>query len=298
MILDNLKTLLSHRRKARVAVVWPSDESTRAAVAKALADRLVHLTLIGACDEVRRDKALIPHLGLVDITEADNADDAALKAVSMAREDKVDVIMKGMINTDNLLRCVLNKATGIMPPGAVLTHITCAYIPAYGKLLIFTDAAVLPHPTDAQRTAQLRYVVELAHRLGIDEPKVALVHCTEKVDERHFPFTGHYLELRRRASEGEFGPCIVDGPYDVKVACSKKAMEKKHLSSPLQGAADALIFPDIIAANTFYKTITLWADADTAAIAMGAKVPLVVPSRGDNAESKYLSLLLAACVAG
>lgn len=297
MILDNLKTLLSSRRKARVAVVWPSDESTLGALAQALDDGLVSLILIGASDVVRREPELMSNLDKITIIEADDADDAACKAVSMAREGHAEAIMKGMINTDNLLRCVLNKETGIMPAGSVLTHVTCSHIPAYDKLLIFTDAAVLPYPTDAQRTAQLRYVVDMAHRLGIDEPKVALVHCTEKVDERHFPFTKHYIELREMAARGQFGPCIVDGPYDVKVACSKKAMEKKHLSSPLQGASDALIFPDIIAANAFYKTITLWADADTAAIAMGAIVPLVVPSRGDNSVNKYLSLLLAACVA-
>ncbi len=294
---DNLKTLLTDSPKARVAVVWPSDESTRGALAKALADDLVSLTLIGASDEAKSDPALMQYLGKVQIVEAANPDEAALKAVTLARQAKADVIMKGLINTDNMLRCVLNKEQGIMLPGEVLTHVTCARIPAYGRLLIFTDAAVLPYPTDAQRTAQLRYVISIARRLGIAAPKVALVHCSEKTDERHFHFTKHYEELRLMAAHGLFGPCVVDGPLDVKVACSKAAMEKKRLSSPLQGESDALVFPDIIAANTFYKTITLWADADTAAIAMGACVPLVVPSRGDSPTSKYHSLLLAACVA-
>ncbi len=297
MILETLKTRLSDCAKARVAVVWPSDESTREALALALADDLVEVIATGATSLVAADLSLKPYAHRMRIIESDNPDEAALKAVALVNDGEADVVMKGMINTDNLLRCVVNKERGIMPKGSVLTHITCAHIPAYERLLIFTDPAVLPYPTDAQREAQLRYVLDVARKLGVRVPKVALVHCSEKVDARHFPYTEHYQQLCQMAREGAFGPCVVDGPSDVKVACSKAAMEKKHLSSPLQGASDALIFPDIVSANSFYKTITLWADATTAAIAVGAKVPIVVTSRGDKPINKYLSLLLAACVA-
>ena len=121
--------------------------------------------------------------------------------MEMVHEGKVDILMKGMINTDNLLHVVLNKEKGILPKGRVLTHITAAKLAEYDKLLFFTDSAVIPYPTQEQRVEQVRYIADLCHKMGIDEPRIALNHCTEKVNEKYFPFTVGYQDIKEMARQ-------------------------------------------------------------------------------------------------
>lgn len=252
-------------------MVCPRDESTREAVERAREAGFVEPVMV----------------------DDDDVDVAAAKAVALVREGKADVLMKGLLNTDNLLKAVLNKETGILPKGRVLTHLTCAQIPQYERLLFMTDVAVIPYPTKEQRAEQLRYLLNLCRAMGIVEPRVALINCSEKVNEKHFPFTVEYQELIQQTKAGEFGPCIVDGPLDLKTSLSAKALHKKGIESPLEGQADGIIFPDIQAGNVFYKTITLFCQAETAAMLQGPQVPVVLTSRADSVESKFYSLALA-----
>ncbi len=282
--------------RRRVAVVWGSDDVTRSAVAICLDAGCIDAVFVGCRAEVEGDPALRAHGARVTVLDADNADDAAVKAVELVHQGAADIVMKGHINTDNLLRAVLNKEYGILSPGDVLTHVTVAEIPAYHKLLLLTDVAVIPYPTKAQREAQVRYVLSVARSLGIDEPKLVLTHCSEKVDGRHFPFTLDYVDIKERANAGEFGPCIADGPLDVKTAMCPEALAEKEIVSPVNGDADILIFPDIEAGNTFYKTVTLFAGARIAGMLCGTMVPVVLPSRGDTPESKALSVMLASLI--
>lgn len=227
---------------------------------------------------------------------ADDPADASAKAVELVRNGRTQVLMKGFVNTDVLLRAVLNKETGILPKGRILTHVTAAKISTYHKLLFFTDPAVIPYPTQEQRMAQIEYIADMCHKFHIPQPKISLIHCTEKVDERHFPFTEGYLELKQMAKDGKFGNCIVDGPLDLKTSCSAEALHAKKLESPIGGDADALIFPDIEAGNVFYKAITLFAQTETAAVLQGTLAPVVLPSRGDTVKSKFYSLALATMI--
>ena len=299
--IKNFDELLAHLKqqnvKKRVAVVWPADEKTPAACAMALEAGFIEATFVGCQDKIAANEALKPLQDHWTCIDANDADDAAARAVALVREGKADILMKGLINTDNLLRAVLNKETGILPKGNVLTHVAVASIPTYHKLLFFTDAAVIPYPTQPQRIEMVRYVANLARNFGNEEPRIALVHCTEKVNGKHFPFTEDYPAIIEKARQGEFGDCIVDGPLDAKCACSLHAMEAKGLTSPLNGDSDALIMPDIEAGNVFYKAITLFAGASTAGLLVGAKCPAVVPSRADSSQSKFYSLAVAAMAA-
>ena len=221
---------------------------------------------------------------------------AAEKAVALIRRGDADVLMKGLIGTDILLRAILNKMSGLLPEGRVLTHISIAEIPAYPKLLFFTDVAVIPYPTQKQRIEQIRYATHVCHQMGIQEPRIALIHCAEH-GGRQFPFVEGYIDIKHMALAGDFGHCIVDGPIDVKSACSIEALKAKGLSSPLNGESDVLVMPDIEAGNAFYKALTLFAQARTAGILWGTQCPVVVPSRGDNAEAKFNSIIFAlACL--
>ena len=291
--IENFEELIAYlgggMEPKRVAVVCPYDESTQGAVRKAMDEGFVKPILVGDPKLMGGALKEVPRL------KATDDDDAAAKAVELVRQGMADVLMKGMLNTDNLLRAVLNKQTGILQQGKVLTHLTCAQLPDYDKLLFMTDVAVIPQPTKEQRQQQLRYVLRLCRSMGIKQPGVALINCSEKVDERHFPHTAEYRELVKEAEQGTYGECIVDGPLDLKTSLSGRALKKKGLSSPLRGHADALIFPDIQAGNVFYKIITLFCHATTAAILACPDVPVVLTSRADDVDSKFYSLALA-CV--
>jgi len=299
--IKNFDELLAHLKqqsvRKRVAVVWPADDKTPAACAQALEAGFIDAIFVGCEDKVAANQALKPHADHWTCVPATDADDAAARAVALVREGKADILMKGLINTDNLLRAVLNKQTGILPKGNVLTHVAVASIPTYHKLLFFTDAAVIPYPNQQQRIAMTRYVASLVRNFGTPQPRIALVHCTEKVNGKHFPFTKDYPVIAQMAQQGDFGDCIVDGPLDAKCACSQHALEAKGLHSPLQGDSDALIMPDIEAGNVFYKAITLFAGASTAGLLVGAQCPAVVPSRADSSQSKFYSLAVAAMAA-
>ena len=236
--------------------------------------------------------------GLADIIRIHDElpERAAEKAVALIRHGDADVLMKGLIGTDILLRAILNKVSGLLPEGRVLTHLSVAEIPTYHKLLFFTDVAVIPYPTQKQRIEQIHYICHVCHHMGIHEPRIALIHCAEH-GGRQFPFVEGYQDIKDMASVGHFGRCVIDGPIDVKSACSQEALKAKGLNSPLNGESDALIMPDIEAGNAFYKSLTLFAKARTAGILWGTQCPVVVPSRGDNAEAKYNSIIFAlACL--
>ena len=296
--IKNFDQLIAHLRsrgeRKTVAVVWGEDESSQEAILSALEEKIINAVFVGAVDAVRANEQLMSHAGNIDFVETNDKDEAARLAVAMVREGKADILMKGLINTDNLLHAVLNKETGILPKGTVLTHFTVAKIPTYEKLLVFTDAAVIPYPTQAQRAEQVRKAVGICHALGIEEPRVSLIHCSEKVNEKFFPHTVGYQEIITAARKGEYGSCIVDGPLDVKVSCCRESAITKGITSEVAGEADALIFPDIESGNTFYKTITLFCKADTAGILHGAIAPVVLPSRSDSKTCKLYSLALAA----
>lgn len=290
---DMLAHLAKQGERKRVAIVWAADHNSQVSVQHALEAGFIDAIFVGCQQAVEQNADIMQYSDHIFFEDAEDADAAACRAVEMVHEGKVDVLMKGLINTDNLLHVVLNKEKGILPRGRVLTHITAAKMAEYDKLLFFTDPAVIPYPTHEQRIEQVRYVSNLCHAMGIDEPRIALNHCTEKVNEKYFPFTVGYLEIKEMAKNGEFGRCIVDGPLDLKTSISPESLRIKGIESPLEGKADAIVFPDIEAGNAFYKAITFF-HSDTAGMLVGPIVPVVLPSRADSKRCKFNSLALAA----
>ena len=172
--LNDMIVFLQQRGdKKRVAVVCANDASTRYAVEKGV------------------------EMGFIEpiYVDGDDKEECARRAVALCKNGEADILMKGLINTDVILRAILDRETGILRPGHVLTHIAMAEIPRYEKLLFFTDAAVIPVPTDAQRRQQIHYVNYVCHALGIEEPRISLIHCAEKVSAKTFPYTVDYLEI-------------------------------------------------------------------------------------------------------
>ena len=247
---------LSNRRR-RVAVVCPNDPHTEYVIIRSLREEIAEYLLVTDEEHVEIAKSLYAASpDFVRIYTVPTPDDAAALAVDLVRSGEADVLMKGLINTDNLLRAVLHKENGLLPPGGILSHVAVAQIPLYHKLLFFSDAAVIPKPTLDQFRAMIMNDISICNRLGMEEPRVALIHCSEN----------HSGEI-------------------------------KGMSSPVIGNADIMIFPNIESGNTFYKTLSLFGDANMAGMLTGTIAPVVVPSRSDSGNSKYYSLVLA-CLAG
>lgn len=295
--IQNFDQLINslHKRQIhkKVAVVCPHDPHTEYVITRSLREGIAEFLLFTTAEHltyVERIKMLFPEQ--VEIRLATDGDDAARLGVTAVREGEAGVLMKGTLNTDNLLRAVLDKQHGLLPPGKTLSHLTVAQLPGYNKVLFFSDVAVIPRPTLEQYQAILDYDLKICRHLGIEEPRVALIHCTEKTNEK-FPHTVSYAALKQQAIEGRYGKTYIDGPMDVKTACDHHSAEVKGISSPVTGQADLLIFPNIEAGNTFYKTVSLFGQADMAGILTGTLAPVVVSSRADSNESKYYSLILA-----
>ena len=286
--------LRSMAKCVTVAVACPADAHTEEVIECSISEEFAKFILVAVEQNAAVAERL--HAKYPDRTAiilATDVDDASRKAVAEVRQGRAQVLMKGTVNTDNLLRAVLNKECGLLEKGHVLTHIAVAEIPGLQRLLFFTDAAVIPYPTTEQFHAQLGYIADTYRSVtGNDCPRVALTHCTEKVSEK-FPLTLSYEELKKEAREGAFGNIEVDGPMDVKTACDAESGAIKGIASPVVGNADILIFPDIEAGNTFYKAITLFAKATVAGMLAGTTAPVVVTSRADTVESKFYSLATA-----
>ena len=274
----NLKTLPERLRslgqRVIVAVASPADAHTEEVIERSVCEGFADFILTAVeGKQAIAEQLAARHPQQIKIIKASDDDDAARKAVLEVREARADVLMKGSLNTDNLLRAVLNKEQGILVKGSVLTHIAVAEIPGMNRLMLFSDAAVIPFPTTEQLDAVLTYITKTWRSLtGGSCPRVALTHCTEKTSDK-FPITLAYQA--------------------IKTACDAESGAIKGISSPVVGNADILIFPDIEAGNTFYKTITFFANATVAGMLDGTTAPVVVTSRADSADSKFYSLAVA-----
>lgn len=286
--------LRSIGRRVTVAVASPADTHTEEVIERSIREEIANFILVavdGKRSAAERLASEYPHN--IEIISATDDDDASRKAVAEVREGRAEVLMKGSLNTDNLLRAVLNKEHGILVKGSVLTHIAVAEIPGMNRLLFFSDAAVIPFPTTEQLDAMTQYITTAwRHITGGTCPRVALTHCTEKTSDK-FPVTISYKTIKEYATEGKYGDVCINGPMDVKTACDAESGAIKGISSPVVGNADILLFPDIEAGNTFYKTITYFAHATVAGMLEGTMVPVVVTSRADSADSKFYSLAVA-----
>lgn len=300
-VIRDFKEMADHLKggsyRQRLVVVCAYDDSTISAVVRAVSEGFAEVVFVGDRARVEQHPevaAISSHARFVEVADGDQA---ARAAVELVRAGKADILMKGLINTDNLLRAVLDKECGILPRGRVLTHVAAAQIPAYGRILFLSDAAVIPYPTQEQRIAQVGYAANVCRAFGVAVPRISLIHCSEKVSPK-FPHTEGYAGIIRMAACGEWGEVVVDGPLDVRTSCDPYGCEVKGIRSPLEGSADVLIFPDIEAGNAFYKTITLFAGAAVAGVLQGTICPVVLPSRSDSALSKYYSIAMAAVCNG
>lgn len=295
--LEQMLDAVKAKPKKRLAAAYANDAHTIEAVHDAMAKGIVDATLVG--DEaviVATCKELGIDPGQFTIVHEPNDGKAAAKAVELVRSGQCQILMKGLVSTDKYMRAILNKETGLMEPGAILSHVTVLENPRYPKLLVSGDVAVIPYPELKEKIAITNYCVAVAQALGVAKPKVALVAASEQVLPKVQPTVDAAI-IAKMAERGQIKGCFVDGPMGLDAAIDPESARTKGLGGPVAGDADCLVFPNIDAGNVFYKTNTKLAGCELAAMVAGAKAPCILSSRGDSVLTKLYSITLAALTA-
>jgi len=292
--LEDVIKAVKSKPKKRLSVAFANDAHTIEAVSTAIDLGIVEGILVG--DEAKiKEVCAEENIDVNKFSIVQEADEvkAAHTAVRLVNEGSADFIMKGLVSTDKYMRAILNKETGLLPPKAVLSHIVVMEVPTYHKLLVVTDVAVIPAPDLKQKVALTNYAVSVSKSLGIETPKVAMIAATEQMSAS-MPACVDAAIIAKMAERGQIKGALIDGPLALDVAIDKECVEIKKLKSVVGGEADCLVFPDIEAANVFYKTASKLCKAQLGAMLVGAKCPAVLTSRGDSAQTKTYSIALAA----
>jgi phosphate acetyltransferase len=234
-------------------------------------------------------------LGPYRLVDALHSHDAAAKAVALCRSGEAEALMKGSLHTDELMSAVVPSATGLRTERRI-SHVFAMDVPTYPRPLFITDAAVNIYPTLEDKVDILKNAIQLAHALGISQPKVALLSAMETVNPK-VPATIDAAALCKMADRGQIEGALIDGPLAFDNAVSKEAARIKGIVSPVAGEADILLVPDLEAGNMLAKQLTYLAKADSAGIVLGARVPIILTSRADSAEARLASCAVAAAFA-
>ena len=279
--------------KKRIVLCCAHDEHSLDAVYEAFKEGLVEPVFVGKEDEI---KAICAEHGFdfgdVAIYNEEDDVEAAKKAVELIREGKGDFLMKGRMQTADLLRQVVNKETGLQV-GKIMSHVGLFKVPNYHKLVVLTDGGMLLAPDLEQKKKIIENAVEVLHALGYEDPKVAVM-CGAEVLNKKAQESVDAAALKEMNQNGEITGCTVEGPISYDIALSKEIADFKKFESPVAGEADAMIMPSMAAGNMLGKSWTVSSDGMMAGIIVGAKVPVVLTSRGSTAEEKFYSIALAA----
>ncbi len=287
---DHLKSLNCRKR---IVVANAVDSHTLDSIIRAVEMGIAEAYLIGDVASIESPRLFenrpSPHIHVVDVPDVR---DAAIESVRMVRKGEADVLMKGLVNTDVLLKAVLDKKNGLLPPGNILSFCGALEIPRYHKLLFFSDPAVIPSPSVEQRIMMIKYSIRTAQKFGITQPKIALIHATEKSNPK-IQYMQDYAEIMKKWRMGEFGDVIIDGPLDIFLAVDKERGSIKNVATPVLGDSDILIFPSFESANPFYKGLMCFAGAEMGGILQGTSKPVVLTSRSESIDSKFYSIAMA-----
>ncbi|KAF5042523.1 bifunctional enoyl-CoA hydratase/phosphate acetyltransferase [Sedimentibacter saalensis] len=297
MELKNFQELIAkvqnNDSKKRVAVAAAHDEHTLEAVFRAVKDKLVEPVLIGDKEKIKKIlKNLNVEFDEDSIISTNSDQEAAEKTVELINENKADFIMKGKLQTADLLKAVVNKEKGLRT-GKVMSHVAILEVPTYHKLISITDGGMMMYPDVEEKKQIIENAVDVFLAMGYECPKVAVLAAVETVNPK-MPETVDADMLKKMNQEGKIKNCLVEGPISVDLTLNKESAEIKGFDSPVTGDADILIAPNITTGNIMSKAILELAHGKMAGMIVGAKVPVVLTSRGATSEEKYLSLVLSA----
>jgi len=289
--------LVKSKPKKRLVAAFANDEHTIEAVNHAVELGIVDAILVGdeaaihqVCKELNIDanKFTIIH-------EPDEVK-AATKSCDIINQKEADILMKGALSTDKYMRAILHKEKGLCPPNAVIFHIAVVENPAYHKLLIASDCAIIPAPDLKQKQMILQAIIKTAKAIGINQPKIAIIAATEQMTAG-MPACVDAAILAKMADRGQIaGGALIDGPISLDVAVDEETAKIKKMTGGVAGDADGLLFPNIESGNIFYKCSTKFNNAEIGAFLAGAKVPCVLSSRADTSLTKLYSIAIAAAL--
>ncbi len=300
MIYSNFEQLVAKvrdgaARRKIVAVVAADDAHTLEAVTEAARDGVLAARLIGPAAKIR---ALLAEIGedaaAHEIVDAETPVDAAKCAADLVRTGDADFVMKGKIQTADLLRAMLSAESGLRT-GRLISHLGIVHIPNYHKLVGITDAAINIAPDFEQKKQIVENAVATMTAMGFDPPKVALLSSAETVNPK-MPESVEAAELTRLNREGWLAPAHLEGPISYDLSISRESARIKGYDSPLPGEVDLFVAPHITVGNTLIKALRYSAGASSAGIVVGGRVPIVLTSRAVEAQDKFLPLVLAASV--
>jgi phosphate acetyltransferase len=278
------------------AVVHPCDESSLRAAVEAAQEGLIIPILVGPEAKIRRVAADFKlDLTGISIVDAPHSEAAADAAAGLAREGKVEALMKGSLHTDELMRAVVKRENGLRTNRRI-SHCFVMDVPALDQALIITDAAVNISPTLQDKVHIIQNAIDLAHVFGRTLPKVAILSATETVNPS-VPSTIEAGALCKMADRGQITGALLDGPLAVDNAINITAARIKRIESPVAGQADILVVPDLEAGNMLAKSLTFMAGADAAGIVLGARVPIILTSRADSLVARQASCAVAVLIA-
>ena len=271
-----------------IAVAYPCDKESLGGAVQAAQAGLVTPILVGPAVKIRAvAEANDLDIGRFRIVDVPYPHDAAAAAVALCRDGEAEALMKGSLHTDELMSCVVSRDKGLRTSRRI-SHVFLADVPTYPHPLMITDAAITIEPTLEDKVSIIQNAIDLAHVLGLEEPKVAILAAVETVNPK-MRSTIEAAALCKMADRGQIKGGLLDGPLAFDNAVSIVAAKTKGIKSAVAGRADILVVPDLEAGNMVAKQLEYLADALMAGVVLGARVPIVLTSRADTAETRAAS---------
>jgi len=280
----------------KTAIVWPCDEVSLGGAFQAFKDKLIAPFLVGPEKQIRElAENMQLDLGTIPIVHIEQSRSAAFRAVELAKNSEVQMLMKGSLHTDEIMGAVVSRDGG-MRIGRRISHVFALDVPSYHKTLFVTDAAVNIQPDFETKIDILQNAIDMMLAIGIDTPKVAILSAVESVNPA-IPSTLDAAALCKMVDRGQINGAIVDGPLAFDNAISSEAARIKKIKSRVAGDADLLMVPNLEAGNILFKELQYLAGALAAGVVVGAKVPVVLTSRADGELARMASCALGVLLA-
>ncbi|WP_036221212.1 bifunctional enoyl-CoA hydratase/phosphate acetyltransferase [Mesoaciditoga lauensis] len=293
--MKNFSEMFDAIRKSptrKIVLVGAEDLEGIKAVNEAAENGIVDAILVGKGKEVEDNLKKLGISGKFEIVNADDSQQAAETGVKLVSNGKADLLMKGLIKTSILLKAVLNPEWGLRS-GKLLSHLVIAEAKDYDRFIGITDGGMIIRPTFEQKVEIIKNAVGFFHKMGNDNPKVACIAAVEVVNP-DMPETVEAAQLAAMWKRKQITGCVIDGPLGFDNAIDPRAAKVKHVEGEVAGNADILLVPDIHSGNFLGKSMDYCAHYTIGGIVLGAKAPIVIVSRADEAKAKLASIALGA----
>ncbi|MDC1105921.1 phosphate acyltransferase [Prolixibacteraceae bacterium] len=290
--LDTLIEVAQKGEVRRLVIMHAMDHHTLEAAYIAKQKNVCDILLTG-------DKSVIEDIcskhgydsSVFKIFSTNSLEESIVTTVGLLKNKEADFVMKGSLTTDQYMRAILAKDACLFDRGSILSHVSAISIPSFDRLLIVSDVAIIPLPTIGNKIQMVEYQKQIFERIGVKDPKIGIITPSEVVSKKIVSSTDA-VEVKEHFKDDN--SVIVEGPISLDLALDKEAVLEKGYDSPAAGECNGLIFANLEAGNVFYKSATKLMNAETAAIVMGAHIPIVLTSRGDSVQCKINSIAMGA----